>query len=518
MTQMIEGFDGSGWTGEIDFHAAKAHGKQYGIYRVGRGKPDGQTDQYGVDKLWKRNKAGSINAGLRTGGYWRFFPDVNMGMQVDRFVEALGRLDGMLDPWVDIEDTGGLSPTALTNWANQCLALVSVKTGRRAVLYTGKNFYDTKLEYWRITHYKIAIAWQTTGKWREYGAHFWQYLLDTPVPWAAGRVDLQRYAFNDITHETFLNDSLYKFDEDGLLHGPLVYSDMLLPEAADQGKQDNHVFIVHTMVGSLNGTDSYFRQGGVALESNMGIGGKYDTNLDGAIYQWMYLTDRADANYQAVWYAFSIETSDGSNAANPNRWLERWSPLQAESIAQSIAAWCLVTGNPAHLVNRAHSSVHGIGHHRIGTVPYVNPGDDYWSPPSQGARACPGQTRIDQLTNEVIPRAQDILKSLSVDTPNPPDPIEDDMALDDVIGQANDGSTVTVKDALMRSYENFSLSMKMGMMLQMLPEEIREPLRQQLNDITTTMLMLAGQPSWAAVNDEGKTWQMLTDYRWGELY
>lgn len=513
---MIEGFDASGWTGDIDFYAAKAYGKQYGIYRVGRGKPDGATDQYGVDKLWRQNKIGSINAGLKTGGYWRFFPDVDMGTQVNRFVSALGQLNGMLDPWVDLEDTGGLSPTALTDWANQCLALVSAKTGRRAVLYTGKNFYDNQLEYWRLTQYKIAIAWQTSGKWREYGAHFWQYSLDIPVPWARGRVDLQKYAFDDLDHETFANELLYKFDEDGLLHGPLVYSDMLLPEAANQGTQGNHVFIVHTMVGSLVGTDSYFRQGSVDLESSMGIGGKYDGTLDGAIYQWMYLDDRADANYEANAYAFSVETSDGSNAQNPNRWLERWSPLQAESLAQSAAAWCLVTGRPARLVNRSHSSVHGIGHHRIGTVPYPHPGDDYWSPPSQGPRACPGQTRIDQLTFEVIPRVQEILASLSsTPPPNPPD--EDDMALDDVVGTV-DGQEITVRNALLAAFKGNQNILEVAAKIDALPHQWKIDIVHKIDELYTLTLMKGGQPTWNAVNESHKTWCQISSMDWGEVY
>jgi hypothetical protein len=385
-------------------------------------------------------------------------------------------------------------------------------------LYTGKNFYDTKLEYWRITNHKIAIAWQTTGKWREYGAHFWQYLLDTPVPWAQGRVDLQRFAFNDLTHETFANLLLYKFDEDGLLHGPLVYSDMLLPEAADQGTQSNSVFIVHTMVGSLAGTDSYFRQGGVGLESSTGIGGKYDGTLDGAIYQWMYLKDRADANYDANAYAFSVETSDGSNGQNPNRWLERWSVLQAESLSQLAAAWCLVTGNPARLVSRPHSTVKGIGHHRQGTVPYPKAGDDYWSPPSQGPRACPGQTRIDQLTNEVIPRVQAIINSLSVDVPAPPDPIGEDMALDEVVGTANNGQVITVREALLESYNIASVTKDIAAKLMVLPKEVRDPIIQRINDAMELMLIVNGEPTWGAVTDAGRSWEDLSMMRWADLY
>jgi GH25 family lysozyme M1 (1,4-beta-N-acetylmuramidase) len=504
---MIEGFDASGFSGDINFSAAYGAGKRFFFGRVGRGIPDTATDSNGIDLRWRSNKLRSLGAGLKTGGYWRFFPSVDVNLQIQRFVEALSLQNGMLEPLVDIEDAGGLSPQQLTDWAIYILEGVERRSGRRPTLYTGKNFYDTKLQYWRLWKWKLCIAWQTSGRWREYGAHYWQYLLDTHVPWATGRVDLQRYAFNDLYFETFQNELLYQFDEDGMLHGPLVYSDKLLPEAGKQGKQSNKVFIVHTMVGYLNGTDSSFRSAANGLESSLGIGGKYDpVGLDGAIYQWMKLWDRADANYNGNPYAFSVETSDGT------RYLEKWTLLQAESLAQCAAAWCLITGNPARLVNRSHSSVTGIGHHRIGTVPYPKAGDDYWSPPSAGPRACPGQPRIDQLTDEVIPRVKTILASLNR-SPNGGGG-EVDMQLDEVVGIGSRGEVVKVRDALLTSYNTGQLAREMATNLSKLPNEVRSVVIEKINKLISIELELAGHPRWGQVVETGKTWDDLARENW----
>lgn len=499
---MIEGFDASGWTREIDFNGAVDAGKEYGIYRVGRGIPDGATDSQGIDTYWFKNKSGSIKAGLKTGGYWRFFPSVDLNMQLDRFALALGQTDGMLSPWVDIEDHGDLTPHDLTNWAIRALIGVEQRTGRRPKLYTGKNFYDNRLQYWRLSNWEVAIAWQTTGKWREYGACYWQYLLDTPVGWAAGNVDLQKYAFNDLVYDTFQNELRYQIDEDGMFHGPMVWSDKLLPESGDQGPQSNDVAIVHTMVGYLNGTDSSFRNPNNGLESHLGIGGFYDgEELDGAIYQWMMINERADANYNGNPYAFSIETSDGT------RYLERWTVPQAESLSQCLAAWCLRYKRPARLVERSHSSEKGIGHHLIGTVPNPRPGDDYWSPPEVGPRACPGQTRIDQLRDEVIPRVQDILISVDDNPPGGPDPEipeEPEMQLDDVVGVTPDGNPITVRECLMATVD-----------LQSAVNSNADKAHADTISIRKSLNAKLGQQSWEELSIA--RWGDLNTEKWGNL-
>lgn len=505
---MIEGFDASGWSGLVDCRAARESGKQYAIFRVGRGVPDGATDNNGIDRFWFINKGNAIRSELPVGGYWRFFPSVDLDTQVNRFVLALGQSDGMLSPWVDIEDAGGLNPTQLTSWAIQALTRVEQRSGRRPILYTGKNFYDNNLEYHRLSDWEIAIAWQTTGKWKEYGAAFWQYLLDTPVSWATGRVDLQKYAFESLDFNTFQNELRYQLDEDGMLHGPMVWSDKLLPESGKQGTQTNQVAIVHTMVGYLNGTDAYFRRGDITLESTLGIGGQYDgEELDGAIYQWMRSYERADANYNGNPYAFSIETSDGGG----NRYLEKWSPPQAESLAQALAAWCIFYDKPAELVSRSHSSVPGIGHHRIGTVPYPRPGDDYWSPPAEGPRACPGQTRIDQLTDEVIPRVQEIVSSVNHSPGGGGgQPEEPDMQLTDVIGVNKQGKPITVGEALLavldvkEMVDGLDNDPATGKLVKDKTEELRGLLNAQL-----------GQSTWEELATV--RWQDLASQRWAKL-
>lgn len=496
---MMEGFDVSGWSGDVDFAGAKAAGKQFCYLRVGRGKPDGATDSSGIDLKWAANRWNAVGTGgIYVGGYWRFFPDVDMRMQVDRFVGALNQRNGMLPPLMDIEDTGGLSPADLTNWAIDCAKMIWARSGRRPVLYTGKNFYDSKLEYWRLDFLELCIAWQINGNWKEYGSIFWQYLLDINVPWSTGRVDLMKFGLEDIFCQLFQNELIYQFDAEGVLHGPLVYSDKLLPEAGRQGTQPNYIAIVHTMVGYLNGTDASFRGAGNVLESTFGVGGKYDgIDLDGAIYQWMLVDDIADANYHANDYAMSIETSDGT------KYLERWTPKQAESIAQILAAWCRRYDRPARLVKRAHPSERGIGHHRQGTDPWRGSGDDYWSP--EGNRACPGVTRINQLVDEVIPRVQQILNSLN--PLNPPPPVEEsDVQLDEVVGKNPDGSDYTVRDVLAADYNLTRRLLEVATEIRDKLDEVStvDDVKEQANELTNVLYLNNGQAKWSGL--QNKTW------------
>ncbi len=512
---MLEGFDASGWSGNVDCVAAKAAGKTFAYWRVGRGQPDQATNTAGIDLKWATNKYNSINAGLKTGGYWRYFPNgMSLDLQVGTFAAALSQLPGMLPPWVDAEDNGGLSAAQLTDKVIEFCEKLEAKCGRRPIIYTGKNFYDTKLEYWRLDKWELAIAWQTTGTWREYGSVFWQYLLDTPVPWSTGRVDLQRFALNSLDIHTKQTELLYHFDADGMLHGPLVYSDKLLPESGKQGTQTNYMSIVHTMVGYLNGTDSYFRRADIGLESTFGVGGKYDPiDLDGAIYQWMKAWEKADAQSDANAYAISIETSDGGG----ERYKELWSAKQAESIAQIDAAWCLYANQPAQLVARAHSSLRGFGYHRQGIDPYRGPNDDRWSP--DGGKVCPGFERSTQYINDVIPRVQRILASVkngggAVVVPPPPvDELEEVFgmsALDSVISRENHDA-VTVRDALMGGYYAGQVASETDEKLRAMEDRL---MRVSNRDFTR-VLGITGQLTWDQASS--LTWDQLSQFRWDQL-
>ncbi len=139
-------------------------------------------------------------------------------------------------------------------------------------------------------------------------------------------------------------------------HPPFV--DRLIPNSAtyawnDLGERRALGVCQHSMVGSLLGTDRYFRSGASGL-TDYGIGGSTDGDLDGVIYRWndplgrrspwanggsdglegdgpMFVrTLGIDAiNRDLV----SIERSDGGDTTTP------MSPAQFEAICQLTAYW-----------------------------------------------------------------------------------------------------------------------------------------------------------------------------------
>ena len=159
-----------------------------------------------------------------------------------------------------------------------------------------------------------------------------------------------------------------------------------LPEAESQLRITPRVVIVHTMVGSLLGTDQLFRTKS-GLESHFGIGAPTDgADLDGVIFQWMDTDRRADANLNANAFAVSIETSDGGDESRP------WSPKQLDALIRLIGALCDHHGIPRRICDRADGS--GLGWH----VMFGAPGP--WTPV---AKTCPGPVRIAQLKDTVFP-------------------------------------------------------------------------------------------------------------------
>jgi N-acetylmuramoyl-L-alanine amidase len=160
-----------------------------------------------------------------------------------------------------------------------------------------------------------------------------------------------------------------------------------LPEAESQSQITPRVVIVHTMVGSLKGTENFFTKS-TGLESHFGIGGPTDgANLDGVIFQWMDTDRRADANLDANAFAISIETSDGGDPSRP------WSSKQIDALVRLINALCDHHSIPRKICDRWDGS--GLGWH----VMFGAPG--HWTPVS---KSCPGPVRIKQLKNDVFPR------------------------------------------------------------------------------------------------------------------
>ncbi len=178
------------------------------------------------------------------------------------------------------------------------------------------------------------------------------------------------------------------------------------PLAADpshQAPMNRHDGIVlHTMAGSLAGTEAMFLQSGfTGTESHFGVG------ADGTVLQWVDTSRRADANLNGTWRLLSVETADtgppfpswsGSN-------VPAWTEAQLDAIA-GIVAWAAKEHDfPIEAMGSSRASERGVGWHRLGIEPWRVDGGEAWS--ESTGKACPGDRRIAQVP-EVIRRAKAI--------------------------------------------------------------------------------------------------------------
>lgn len=172
----------------------------------------------------------------------------------------------------------------------------------------------------------------------------------------------------------------------------------LLANQARQGLMKSYQGIsLHTMVGSLAGTDSMFQKDGtVGTESHFGVG------EHGEIYQWVDTKYTADANYLGSGYVISIETADygGSfgrwNTAGDN--VPYWNAAQIVSIVEIIVWACKTHDIPIQQMKTVRDR--GIGYHAMGVpgneLPNSLRGTRYqWS--KYAGKVCPGKKRISQI-------------------------------------------------------------------------------------------------------------------------
>lgn len=197
------------------------------------------------------------------------------------------------------------------------------------------------------------------------------------------------------------------------------------------------IVCIHTMVGSLAGTDTFFEAGGFSgTESHLGNGG------DGSSIQWQDLLFMADANLDGNPRIISIENAD-TGAPFP-KWsgsdVPAFSPAQVERLVDQLvwlcspaahslcpADWdCRRSGIPARFIQDSKPGRRGIGVHRQGidgNFPKEGPlrgrvaGGERWS--TSRGKACPGDRRIRQLVEVIIPRVQ---KALDAQKPSEAEP------------------------------------------------------------------------------------------------
>jgi hypothetical protein len=161
------------------------------------------------------------------------------------------------------------------------------------------------------------------------------------------------------------------------------------------------VICLHTMVGTLAGTEAFFRR--VQLESHFGVG------HDGEVRQWQDLELVARSNAAGNRRLISIETAD-RGPGFPD-WDTRrddvpaWTAAQLDSLTELVAWLCERFDIPRVLIPDSRPSRRGVGYHRQGIRGHSDglvPGGEVWS--GAAGKVCPGNRRIAQLPT-IIARA-----------------------------------------------------------------------------------------------------------------
>jgi lysozyme len=129
----IKGVDVYEGQGTIDWKAVKGDGIDFAITRVSDGTAY-------PDSTFEANWVGMKSAGVVRGLYQFFRPDVDAIAQADLMLSKLAKAGGLesgdLPPALDIEVTGGLSPSQIQTAMKKWLAYVEQKTGRTPMIYT----------------------------------------------------------------------------------------------------------------------------------------------------------------------------------------------------------------------------------------------------------------------------------------------------------------------------------------------------------------------------------------------
>jgi len=188
----VMGIDVSKWQhddgGPIDWRRVKASGQRFAFIKATGGSSR-------IDPWFERNWAGARRAGLITGAYHYSDPSRSAVAQARLIVSVVGstREANNLGIVLDLEDTGGLRPAALVRWAKTFLNEVERLTGRVPIVYTGPNFWKTKVRSSAFGAYPLWLARYNSQApaplpgWNRWT--FWQYTSSGRVPGIVGAVD-----------------------------------------------------------------------------------------------------------------------------------------------------------------------------------------------------------------------------------------------------------------------------------------------------------------------------------------
>ena len=172
----------------------------------------------------------------------------------------------------------------------------------------------------------------------------------------------------------------YHIDNSHLLQGPNVRHALIQPEATTQATITGRTVILHSQAGPRKTFWSdlvrFMTRADVVLEAHFLV------EMDGLIVQTMPTNRRADCNYKANPFAWSVETQDEGSATLATT---GWTLAQVDSIAWICAALGAKYGTLDYSPCATWLD-NGIGYHSQFKE---------WS--SYTGKTCPGAARIRQM-------------------------------------------------------------------------------------------------------------------------
>lgn len=157
---------------------------------------------------------------------------------------------------------------------------------------------------------------------------------------------------------------------------------------------------VHTMAGTLEGTESWFTPPGRPY-SHRGLGG------DGEVRQWQDGRYRAASDLEANPYSLSWECEDRGPGfpdwdIDDAGQVPAFTDAQVKALIVGLSWDCHRFGLPRTAIRSTCRHERGIGWHRLGIDPWRRAGCLLTS--RHRGKRCPGDRRIYQLVNDIIPR------------------------------------------------------------------------------------------------------------------
>jgi lysozyme len=185
------GIDVSYYQETIRWKQVRQAGVLFAFIRVADGStfPDPRFDE---------NWAGAQKVGILRGAYQYFRPDESATAQADVVIRALQHDRGELPPVIDVEYDAGMSPARLARAIAAWIVRVRERVGVEPIIYTGPDFWKTKVGGADLTSQPLWLAHYTTvcptvpAPWTAWT--FWQHTDKGVVHGIDGPVDMDVFA------------------------------------------------------------------------------------------------------------------------------------------------------------------------------------------------------------------------------------------------------------------------------------------------------------------------------------